>query len=370
MNNRNDNEIREAQGARRVFTLLGFACAGLIILNYGLNFAALKLSASLSEKGLLPPGLFEEGTVSRLILVTVVGFFVAIPLAALAVRRLLPASTPTERSGRAGLSAANYELFCIAFTFAFIGSAAGSLFDALLPNAASASGSAGMPRGAAGCAVYFAVIVLVIPAAEEYFFRKIMIDALLPWGDRTAILFSAVFSAFYHGNVTSIFTAFFEGLALGYLYVRTRKLLWPVAVRAGINLIAGFLPAVVITYLADIEQVNSVSLRLAGLMAGFPRTAGELGAFLPELSDALPGILSVNAVDALTGGIAFAGMVLLLSYVSRLRLSPGPRRLEGKEIGWTVFLSPGVLTFFVTSLVTILLSFFSASGAGTGGDPL
>ena len=178
MNYQNDRESNEYRIARRAFTVIGFACAGVLALNYGLNAAVIGICGSLSGKGIIPEGLFAEGSLSRLLLVTLTGFGIALPLAAFAVKKLLP--VPTANEG-AGLTSAPYELFCVVFTLAFIGSNTGGFFDSLIKTSSDSGSSSGMPAGAAGTAVYFAVIVIIVPLAAEFFFRKVLIDALSPW---------------------------------------------------------------------------------------------------------------------------------------------------------------------------------------------
>ena len=101
MNYQNDRESNEYRVARRSFTVIGFACAGVLALNYGLNAAVIGICGRLSGKGIIPEGLFAEGSLSRLLLVTLTGFGIALPLAAFAVKKLLQAKSWKSANTRA-----------------------------------------------------------------------------------------------------------------------------------------------------------------------------------------------------------------------------------------------------------------------------
>lgn len=74
-------------------------------------------------------------------------------------------------------------------------------------------------------AILFVLTIAVIPGIfEELFFRKGLIDLTRRFGDKFAILISSIIFGVCHLNITQGIFAFFMGLVLGTLYVRTGKM--------------------------------------------------------------------------------------------------------------------------------------------------
>ena len=66
--------------------------------------------------------------------------------------------------------------------------------------------------------------VVLAPIVEELVFRKLMLDRIRNYGEKTAIVFSALCFGLFHGNLTQFLYAFAVGLFLGYVYCRTGKI--------------------------------------------------------------------------------------------------------------------------------------------------
>lgn len=79
-------------------------------------------------------------------------------------------------------------------------------------------------------------IGLLAPVCEEWIFRKEIISRLRRYGEKTAIMFSALAFALFHMNVFQFFYAFGLGLMFGYVYTRTSRLRYSVAMHMLINL--------------------------------------------------------------------------------------------------------------------------------------
>ena len=86
------------------------------------------------------------------------------------------------------------------------------------------------------------VAVVIGPIVEEMIFRKIAIDKLSIYGDRLAVIVSAVAFGVFHGNFYQIFYATAFGLILGYVYTRTRKSIYNCLLHMAINFM-GTIPA-------------------------------------------------------------------------------------------------------------------------------
>lgn len=152
---------------------------------------------------------------------------------------------------------------------------------------------------------------VIAPLAEELLFRRLLLDRLRPYGDRFAILTSALCFGLFHGNLNQYFYAFATGAVLAYVMLRT-GCLWQ-------------------TILLHV-LVNGASVILVPLL----RELGLAG-------DALISLLVLGSMAA--------GLALLVAARRELRLEPGAVPLsEGWK--WRLFFeNPGVLFFCLASLL-------------------
>lgn len=82
-------------------------------------------------------------------------------------------------------------------------------------------------------------VVIVAPIAEEVFFRGVAFNAWLrERGRRFAYIGSAALFAAIHVSLVSLLPIFLLGLALGWVYRRTRSLVAPIAMHATFNAIS------------------------------------------------------------------------------------------------------------------------------------
>ena len=70
--------------------------------------------------------------------------------------------------------------------------------------------SSGLPTG-------IMMTVIIAPILEELIFRKLMLDRIRNYGEKTAIVFSALCFGLFHENLTQFLYAFIIGLFLGYV---------------------------------------------------------------------------------------------------------------------------------------------------------
>lgn len=80
---------------------------------------------------------------------------------------------------------------------------------------------------------------ILAPILEEIFYRKLVIDRLRRYGDVAAILISGVLFGLIHGNLSQFFYASFIGILFGYIYLRTGKLRYTVALHMTVNILSG-----------------------------------------------------------------------------------------------------------------------------------
>ena len=163
--------------------------------------------------------------------------------------------------------------------------------------------------------------MILAPLAEETVFRRFFIDRARPYGEKLAVVTSALAFGLFHGNFAQFFYAFGLGLVFGYVYVRTGRLRCSVLLHMFINLIGG-----VVSVMA-LEQGT------------------ESPAFL--------------AYTAAMVALALIGMVLLVKELPRLRFDNAPSELPRGERFKTVYGNAGMALMVLGCLVMFVLNSIS-----------
>ena len=73
--------------------------------------------------------------------------------------------------------------------------------------------------------VYFISLCVFAPLIEEFLFRGCLLKILKPFGNWFAVIIPAIFFALLHGNMGQGFGAFFIGVILGYVTVKSNSIL-------------------------------------------------------------------------------------------------------------------------------------------------
>ena len=176
--------------------------------------------------------------------------------------------------------------------------------------------SSGLPTG-------IMMTVIIAPILEELIFRKLMLDRIRNYGEKTAIVFSALCFGLFHENLTQFLYAFIIGLFLGYVYCKTGKVLYTMIMHALVNLIS-----------------SSIML------------------LLPMLSNGTRGKV-ILAVMAVTIAVLFVmGVVQLIRHLRKrdFRLDNTMlTAIPSGEVVKTVYLNPCVMLFIAYSTTSIVL---------------
>ena len=179
----------------------------------------------------------------------------------------------------------------------------------------------------------FLFLGILAPVFEELFYRKAIIDRLRRYGDLPAILISGVIFGLIHGNFSQVFYATAIGMVLGYVYLRTGKVLYTILLHATFNLVSG-------VYVTELI-----------------RRFGSSG--IPAEGDTV-GIIMVLAYNALMILSVVIGSVFLLVNLKRFyrSLKKGEYTLTFDQWMNALLINPGVWAFvawmalvFISSLV-------------------
>ncbi len=169
----------------------------------------------------------------------------------------------------------------------------------------------------------FLAAVAAAPVMEELLFRKLLLDRVSVFGDRTAILLSGVVFGLAHGNFYQFFYAFGLGSIFAWVYLRTRRIRFSILLHVLINFCGSILP-----------------IQLLHMMRDYP----VIGAHL------------LLGQTMLMMAAAICGVILLICQRRDWILLPGSCPIPAGKWFGTVFANKGILVFFLVSLLFFFMA--------------
>lgn len=187
------------------------------------------------------------------------------------------------------------------------------------------------------------VMVILAPLLEEYICRKQIIDRTVRYGEKTAILFSAAVFGLMHQNLFQFFYAFALGLVFGYIYTRTGRLRYTIALHSLVNFMGSVIAPWILT-LMESEGLTTLDPTMP---------TEQLLAFYMEI---LPTLLAVLGYLFMYLGLAFAGFVLLIIMLHRLEFKETAEPLPKGTAFKTAYLNTGMVLFFLLCAAAFVLA--------------
>ncbi len=314
--------------ARHCFSVLG--CAVLLLL------AGQLAVGRLVDRCM--PLFFPAGgypTWLPLLIAYLVFFGIVFPLAALLLRRL-PVAAPEKGK----ISARHFFAFLpILYLCSYVGSQLSQWLIALLADAFGLQmGSALGTLLLTHPLVMVFILLLAAPLCEEWFFRKLLLDRACIYGEKLAIFVSALLFACYHTSVYQFFYAFFVGLILGYLYLRTGKLWVTVLMHAVFNLLCSILPYVMLRF---------------GIFAAFME-AETMDEQIAVIAENPIGVAVACVYGFVCLGLLIGGCLLLGKFRKKVFFKPAACPLPPDTEGAAAFVNVGMLLCIIASVLITL----------------
>jgi membrane protease YdiL (CAAX protease family) len=111
------------------------------------------------------------------------------------------------------------------------------------------------------------LLIAAAPVMEEFVFRRCLIDRLSPYGEKAALVTSALLFALFHETVNQVFYAFLLGLVLGYVYLKTGRLRITVVLHMLVNSLSMVvLPALLTAALRASPGMNAERVQLISVI--------------------------------------------------------------------------------------------------------
>ena len=174
--------------------------------------------------------------------------------------------------------------------------------------------------------------VIIGPVLEELIFRKLMLDRIRGYGEKTAVIFSAVCFGLFHGNLTQFLYAACVGLFLGYVYCKTGKVLYTMIMHMLLNASS----SAILLLIPAFEDLNSDRAVIA--------------------------VLGLTLYVILLAIMSVSGFILLIRWIKgkKFRFDDSMHEyIPQGEVLKTVCLNPGVIILFLIEIIGIIAALFN-----------
>ena len=232
-----------------------------------------------------------------------------------------------------------FKLLLMCLPMMWVGSMVGSMLSLALSDGEATNRVADLAMQTNIWNVVF--LVILGPIFEEWMFRKQLIDHTRKYGEKTAILLSGLAFGLFHMNLFQFFYAFALGLVFGYVYVRTSKLRYSVAMHMIVNFMGGVVAPWVVTNI-DIDSLMNVLTSAEN---------GDGTAMMQWMGQNATGMMIFGIYMLLYYGLIIAGIVLLIRNRKNFELYTAPEELPRGMRTSTAILNVGVVTYIVVTVI-------------------
>ncbi len=321
-----------------VFALGMLSLASSILIGYGLRYLFPALGVDTSSLG------FWVDIINNALSFVCI-YLIGMP-AFIAIAKPLPKVTPYREKMPIGKF---FIGICVAFLFMMIGSYISNIITTLVSALRGDALENPVESMVSDNSIWITILFMVIlaPILEEFLFRKLICDKLLPLGEGYAIFLSAGIFGLIHGNFFQFAYAFLLGAMFALIYVKTGRLIYSTVYHMIINFFGAVIAPAVIS-LIDIDKLNAM------LEAISKNEAIEFD------SDILIGLLALFAYEGVLLILSAIGFVFFTIAISKreIRLQSGILPTPKKERFANIFLNVGaaaLVAYFALSFILSLI---------------
>lgn len=178
------------------------------------------------------------------------------------------------------------------------------------------------------------------PIFEELIFRKLLVDRLVKYGEFLAIMASGLMFGIFHGNFQQVFFATGLGMFWAFIYLRTGKIQYTIAMHMIINLSTSVVTVFLTQAYMERLEVFLDPNYMTNVMNGDPEVVSAIIVMLLYLG--WIGILGIFGV---------VGIILFFVNLKKFRLNPAENGLtKGQMFGKGLF-TWGMILFWLICLL-------------------
>lgn len=340
VNEAEDGELMGAGGpettrqAKKDFSRIGFCYFGGAVLIFAVQYLTVWIAYKY-----FPQVMADYD--AALIISSIFMYLLAMPCLAAVVRRIPGTTLPRHKMGIGKWFIAFFMSYAIMYISNIIGVIAtqviGSVKGDIVENPLADIIMEISPLTA------FVLMVICAPIAEETIFRRLLIDRTVKYGEKTAVVLSGLMFGLFHGNLNQFVYAFVLGMFLGFIYVKTGKLIYTIMLHAAVNFM-GSIPVILMTRLEVFGELQSISGSQDEIISLVMNHMDEIMIYLIYLI----GILV----------IVIAGVICWALNFKKMKCAPGKIVIQKGQWFRTVFLNIGMILytlFWLTEIVKQLL---------------
>ena len=314
--------------AKSVFSRCGLA---LIVLMLASGVLQVIAGAVMNTMETVPGWLFWLGNFLPI-------YAVGVPLAIVLMKQL-----PDYEAGPARFTGADLlRAIIICIPVMYIGNIIGTVLSSLLSGGAAQNPLESLIASDSWLRILF--MVFVGPFFEELIFRRYLIGKTARYGEKNAIIFSALMFGLFHMNLFQFFYAFALGLIFGYVYVRSGKLIYTVIMHVFINFIGSVVGPWVINMM-DMEALEAVE---NGADPATVITEANMGGFVAYF---------VYLIALLV--LIVVGLILLLKARKNVTFRRPEEELQKGEAAPATYGNAGVIVFMVLCALAMVAAIVS-----------
>ena len=341
-NNEFDMSKEDARSAKAAFSRIGISLSAFSLISYAvvfITYLAIELFfGNISEK-ITENVWFVWG------MNVVSMYLIAFPVMYLIVRGMKTVRRPKSKLYFDEL----IHLFLISEAVMMVGNLVGVSLNSFISAFIGKEITNGVAELITDSPIWVIILVAVVigPIVEELIFRKLIIDRLSVFGDLTSVIVSAVLFGLFHGNLYQFFYAAGLGVVLGYVYTKTRNVIYPTVIHMLINFMGSVVALPISDMLVEFEKMTEVTA-----------AGGEIDIQRYTLIS-----LVIFAYTALEYGFAIAGMIILTKKLRAHDLyisSTAETSIPKNKIASVSILNLGMILFLTVSLAQIAINIFTA----------
>lgn len=239
--------------------------------------------------------------------------------------------------------------FCIAYALMYFSNVIGNIITSVISVFKGSAVDNVIANVAAelNLPILFFLTVICAPLMEELMFRKMLIDRTYKYGEGVSIVFSGLTFGLFHGNLNQFAYAFSLGVFFGFIYVKTKNIVYPVILHMLIN----FMGSIASTLLIKNSNVMEFMTELEKILATEP----EFSAIVNMLRENITGLLLYFGYTIFLLAIVITGVIIFVVNSKKFKLSPPEYTIEKGKHFSVVILNVGMILYCICWLVFIIL---------------
>lgn len=308
---------------RKFFTYVGMSYGVLALIWIGVTSLLSVLAVHLN------PAL-QGDALARILVSDAALYLLAMPVCFLLMKRI-----PKVRLHKNILKFGHWLIYLIiAFFIMYAGNIIGMLVNSLISKAVGHDVTPDLQETIMNLPLgwIFLLVVIAAPILEELVFRKLLIDRVIVYGDKAAIILSGLLFGLFHGNFSQFFYAFGLGMLLAYIYIRYGKVKYNIAIHMVVNFFGGILATLLVKNMG---------------MEAIMQDPTDTNAMMEAVFEHLGAWMGMIFFGLFILAMMIAGLVLFIVKFRHAKLLPGERTLSGKQQLSVMLLNLGMLLFYV-----------------------